>query len=343
MDVFTGLTILSVKAGSGQPVVSGPDSYKPPKGFAQLFVPTEYSLQEHLSSASLVGKELWHIVAPAEFPISAITGATLLREISGSSTGTRVDETGPIATVKNVKYRFLEDPTPSDSQRAYTPKPGAPAFSRVRTRIAKTIRIQQTSRNTTTSQDAESPDAETTQPKRGRPAPVQPQGLKMRYFPFGVASVDHLSRSKPSTRPVLPDHLPESTQPEKRKSADLEDDAEEAASPKKNKHKRQKSHHHQLPTRETGHAEPNEDPSQPANQKIKDARSKASTSAVDDAADPSSSAPAATEEETPEERARRRAEKKRRKEEKLARKAARQAREEAGATGGAAGATSVST
>jgi DNA-directed RNA polymerase I subunit RPA34.5 len=314
-------------------IVTNRTTFRPPKGFDSVLVPQEYATKSLISPESLAGKKLWHIIAPSDVPISSITAATVVRQQLGGSRTEHVDIDQIVSSHKGFDYSFLEDESQDSPCWAYIPKAGGGTFSPAGLKISRTVRLRNNSSAANRSQTLPIAQTQMPAPRSARPAPQQPQGLTMRYHPFGVVTQDHLSRNNPSSRPERHASPPRAQSPGKRKAPPSTDgELLENSSNKSKKHKRakrdtQESHVNGLGSDASRPPLPKHDGE--TDQLHSDIDSTSNVQPIGETTKVDAAALRENENETPEERAKRKAEKKRRKEEKLARKAERRAKREA--------------
>ena len=210
-------------------------TYKPPAGFE----PTSISfhpaskLSEILAPSNLQGKQIWHITVPESVPIS------LVKEVSTQDIGNGA----PIVEHHGAKYGLVPESgvEQSSSRALLLPSTQTNNYQSSKTNIIKTLHLQQlVSLPSLASEPAVHPSGSPSAPESYRKTPrQQPEGLRMRYRPFG-ASDDSTSESSPEPTPKAPEfRLPasvkESSPGRKRKRPESSSNAISAVKSKKRK------------------------------------------------------------------------------------------------------------
>ena len=214
-------------------------TYKPPAGFE----PTSISfhpaskLSEILAPSNLQGKQIWHITVPESVPIS------LVKEVSTQDIGNGA----PIVQHHGAKYGLVPESgvEQSSSRALLLPSTQTNSYQSSKTNIIKTLHLQQlVSLPSLASEPAVHPSGSPSAPESYRKTPrQQPEGLRMRYRPFG-ASDDSTSESSPEPTPKAPEfRLPasvkESSPGRKRKRPESGDSSSNAVSAVKSKKRKQ--------------------------------------------------------------------------------------------------------
>ncbi|KAK3055761.1 hypothetical protein LTR09_002995 [Extremus antarcticus] len=157
-----------------------PQTFHPPSGFTPLSSTQLQDLTRHaISSSSLEGKQIWHITAPSNVPLSTISELPL----------DALDSEQPILTHDGFDYSFSEDKQPTANAAALM-IPTAEGYKRLPQTINRTIQLKQkiTLPDLSTKQASQVTGINAAAsialaPVRGvRP---QPTGLRMRYRPPG--------------------------------------------------------------------------------------------------------------------------------------------------------------
>ncbi|KAL8724070.1 MAG: hypothetical protein Q9181_007001 [Wetmoreana brouardii] len=163
--------------------VRPPASYNPPPDFKAASVTSALSSQSHDAFAvdNLQGKQIWHIIAPASVPISLIKEVPIQKVFTGS----------PILSHKGADYGlFAEANADRDEKVLLVPSHKDDNYRLAGADIAKTLRLQQIVKPPFLSHKPEnSATGVGTAPKTHvRAIRQQPEGLTMRYRPFGDES-----------------------------------------------------------------------------------------------------------------------------------------------------------
>lgn len=161
--------------------------YAPPAGFeaATISVGANYNLAELFSPSFLQRKQVWHIIAPASVPISSITEVRKQSVTDGSA----------VMSYKGAEYSLIEE-NQNLHESVLLPFVEANSYKPSIIGVARTLRLQQIIHPGSKGSLSNIADTERT-PYR-KPVPKQPEGLKMRYKPFGASeSEDSQSESLP--------------------------------------------------------------------------------------------------------------------------------------------------
>ncbi|KAG7006112.1 hypothetical protein G7Y79_00016g040970 [Physcia stellaris] len=164
--------------------------YAPPLGFEPATTSSHASASHTglFSPSNLQGKQIWHIAIPRSVPVTSITSVAKKSVQDGSA----------ITSHKGANYCFipeLENQTkntvlllPSDEDDRYKP---------ANTGIMQTLHLQQLVTLPSIAHDVGAQDAGTQvggtitlRKSIEKPAPEQPEGLRMRYKPIGVEDSD---------------------------------------------------------------------------------------------------------------------------------------------------------
>ncbi|KAK4549182.1 hypothetical protein LTR36_007640 [Oleoguttula mirabilis] len=130
------------------------------------------------STASLAGKQIWHIIAPSDVPLSSVTEVALDAIQSGR----------PLLTHNGVEYTLNEDAAGNEQEAVLLP--GNDGYMATQQRVEKTLHLQQkitlpnlsTRQASLTTGSAAAGDIAQASVQTIRP---QPKGLRMRYKPSG--------------------------------------------------------------------------------------------------------------------------------------------------------------
>lgn len=165
--------------------------YEPPAGFksTSISVHPASKLSEILAPPNLQGKQIWHITAPESVPIS------LVKEVSTHSIGNGAS----ILEYQGAKYGLVpESEAEQASSRALLlPSTQTNNYRPSKTTIIKTLHLQQlVSLPNLALEPAVHPDRSASASESYRKTPRrQPEGLRMRYRPFGVSDDSDLESS----------------------------------------------------------------------------------------------------------------------------------------------------
>lgn len=155
--------------------------YEPPSGYTALDVSKPHG---SLAAADLEGKQIWHITAPANLPISSLTDVALDAISSGK----------PVLSHKSVDYVLSEDKGAANNGDTVL-LPTKDGYAPVQHRISKTLHLRQhialpdlskKQADQLTGSNAAG-DVATASVKAAKP---QPKGLRMRYRPPGFGASD---------------------------------------------------------------------------------------------------------------------------------------------------------
>ena len=170
--------------------------YQPPSGFqtASLKVPSSCHELDILSIKNLAGKQLWHVVAPSSIPISSLN-EVLLRDIGKDK---------KLVHHKDVDYTIMEhEMAKLSSQYILLPSHKECNYQNTARSIVRSLHLHQFV------QVSKDPEQRSSTANGAHPtlrgtevsAPVQPNGLKIRYRPFGdvVGALDYLDFGESSS------------------------------------------------------------------------------------------------------------------------------------------------
>lgn len=220
--------------------VQTPQPFEPPPGFAPASVSfhTSSRTSEIFAPSNLVGKQIWHITAPVSVPLTSV------KEVSSDE----IQSGASVLSYKGAHYGLVPD---SDVEQASNRVLLLPSIQRNDYKqspnsIIKTLHLQQlVSLPSHAVSLVRPPPSATTVSYKKTPRP-QPQGLRMRYHPFG-ASEDSGSEGPPpksvNTAPEfrMPNPVEDSSQTKKRKRSESINGAQDVdISPAKLKRKKKK-------------------------------------------------------------------------------------------------------
>lgn len=199
-------------------------TYKPPAGFepTSISLHPASTLSDILAPSNLQGKQIWHITAPDSVPIS------LVKEISTPNIGNGAS----ILEYHGAKYGLVPESggEQASSRTLLLPSTRTNDYRLAQSNIIKTLHLQQlvslpnhALKSTSHPNRSASPTEFYTKTPR-----QQPEGLKMRYRPFGVSDDSDLdSTSEPMPRAPefrMPAPVGESSHGKKRKRPKSDDD-----------------------------------------------------------------------------------------------------------------------
>ncbi|KAL8899764.1 MAG: hypothetical protein Q9207_006035 [Kuettlingeria erythrocarpa] len=175
-----------------------PPPYHPPAGFEVATVTSSSRIQDLFSSENLKGKQIWHIISPASVPISSI------KEVPNEM----FDSGDPILTYEDATYGLVKEAEVDSIEKVLLiPSSNENSYKTTSAKIARTLHLQQIvklpslKRPTVTVNGVL--EVAKTHVKTVR---EQPEGLTMRYRPFGDESSSEDSDTSPQFRrpPILP-------------------------------------------------------------------------------------------------------------------------------------------
>ncbi|CAF9912409.1 MAG: hypothetical protein ALECFALPRED_008109 [Alectoria fallacina] len=213
--------------------------YEPPAGFksTSISVHPASQLSEILAPPNLQGKQIWHITAPESIPIS------LVKEVSTHNIGNGAS----ILEYQGAKYGLVtESETEQASSRALLlPSTQTNNYRPSKSTIVKTLHLQQlVSLPNLALEPAVHPDRSVSASQSYRKTPrQQPEGLRMRYRPFGVSDDSDL---EPSSEPIpkvpefrTPAPVKETSPRRKRKRLEFNNSSSNISSAAKSKRQKQ--------------------------------------------------------------------------------------------------------
>lgn len=195
--------------------------YKPPPGFepASISVHPSSKLSEIFAPSNLTGKQIWHITAPASVPLASI------KEIRGKS----IENGTSVLTHNGANYGLLPD---ADGEQAgdyalLLPTAQSNDYSSSKRSINQTLHLQKfvSLPSHAAPPTVPRPDATAAPVSYKEKSRPQPQGLKMRYHPFGASdeseSESMLTESVPAAPQFqVPNSVNESSPQRKRKRSE---------------------------------------------------------------------------------------------------------------------------
>ena len=160
--------------------------YTPPSGFEAASIPAGPTSEQAqlFSPTSLQDKQIWHITVPQGIGISSLTQVAK----------TSVQDGSAILSYKGADYGLMAEADGIESRETLLlPFPKDESYKPSGQRITKTLHLQQLvhpSGALRGSEDLKSFTARKEGSHYRRPAPQQPEGLRMRYRPFGDTDSD---------------------------------------------------------------------------------------------------------------------------------------------------------
>ncbi|MCJ1266145.1 hypothetical protein MMC22_006027 [Lobaria immixta] len=149
--------------------------YELPSGFesATITIPTSSNLTDLFSSNSSRNKQFWHIIVPSSVPINS------LREVSTQS----VQSGSSVLTHKGADYGLISEVQGQSAKKTLLlPSAQANEYKSAEVGISQTFNLQQLIPDRRHGSSVSKADSIT---KYEKPVRQQPEGLKMRYRPFG--------------------------------------------------------------------------------------------------------------------------------------------------------------
>jgi len=174
--------------------------YALPPGFEAVRIPSQPTSRqaEIFSPTSLQGKQLWHITVPAGVSITSVT------EVATQS----VQDGSAILSYKGADYGLIAELENSDTrERLLLPSAEENKYMPSSHVITKTFHLQQLSGPSSAVHGLGALSnftASTDRPRYQKPVPKQPEGLRMRYRPFGDTDSDMSSSDSGNQRVQQP-------------------------------------------------------------------------------------------------------------------------------------------
>jgi hypothetical protein len=181
-------TISTLDADDTGPLQAKP--FRPPAGYVQVNEDA-FASNNILSDTSLDGRQIWHISAPHDVPLTSI------REIAGDA----LRNGKPVLSHNGVNYKLKDEDAGTRDTAVHVP--GKDGYKLLERQIERTMHLQQqlVLPNLTRKQvdqatgSTAAGDVARAPVKSVRP---QPEGLRMRYRPPGVAGVEEVGWSSTS-------------------------------------------------------------------------------------------------------------------------------------------------
>jgi len=192
--------------------------YALPPGFEAVTISSQPASRqaELFSPISLQGKQLWHITVPAGVSITSVT------EVATQS----VQDGSAILSYKGADYGLIAEPDDINTrERLLLPSAEDNKYKPSSLAITKTLHLQQLLGPPGAIQGSGALSnftASTDRLRREKPVPKQPEGLRMRYRPFGDTDSDTSSSDSATQQPQqaqfrIPKGLETSSPAKKRK------------------------------------------------------------------------------------------------------------------------------
>ncbi|KAL8664117.1 MAG: hypothetical protein Q9202_003301 [Teloschistes flavicans] len=167
-------------------------SYDPPSGFEAAIITTPASTltSKIFTAEHLRGKEVWHITVPASVPIDSIKEVPIAKVLGG----------GPILSYKGADYGLVpEDEADHIEKMLLVPSQNDNEYRSTSSGITKTLQIQQIFGLPPLPHKLTGASNGTVRAPISHVKAVrqQPEGLKMRYRPFGDESSSDNSDATP--------------------------------------------------------------------------------------------------------------------------------------------------
>jgi len=153
--------------------------YKPPPGFetASIVAATSSDLADLFAHSHLQGKQLWHITVPSTVPIDSIT------EVAAES----VQNGKPVLSHNGSDYGLVPEVEGENGKETLLlPNSKSQDYRDANTKIVRTLHLQQMVQLPSFSHRSGLPNGVTKPPNTYKKVVrQQPEGLRMRYRPFG--------------------------------------------------------------------------------------------------------------------------------------------------------------
>lgn len=213
----------TVKPQQQQAAMQAPSPpYTPPSGFEAVSFTSHTSSEqtELFSPTSLQGKQIWYITVPAEVSISSLT------EVAKQS----VQNGSVILNFEGADYGLIAEAGDTETREMLLlPSAGGTEYKPASHPISKTLYLQQLIRPPDGLRgpgDLSSSTAIADRSRYQKPKPQQPEGLRMRYRPFGDTSSDSSLNGSPKQAMQVPQfRVPKDVEtaspPKKRKRDEL--------------------------------------------------------------------------------------------------------------------------
>lgn len=168
--------------------------YIPPTGFEPATITSSFKTRNLFAKENLRGKQIWHITAPASVHISAIKEVPIQKVATGES----------ILSYKGADYGLVTEADEDCNEKVLlVPSSNDNTYHLASTGIARTLHLQQIVKLPSSDKSANRGNGSKEPPRTHvKAVRQQPEGLRMRYRPFGdVTSSDD---SDPAPRFKVP-------------------------------------------------------------------------------------------------------------------------------------------
>ncbi|KAI4137309.1 MAG: hypothetical protein L6R39_007355 [Caloplaca ligustica] len=156
-----------------------PPPSDPPPGFEAATVNPSLAIRDLFTEQNLRGRQIWHIIAPASAPISSLKEVPMQKVATGA----------PILSYEDGDFGLVVANSGADTMETVPliPSPKDNSYRLPSVKIFQTLRLQQIVKLPSVSNPSSNGTIKppTTHVKRVR---QQPEGLRMRYRPFGDES-----------------------------------------------------------------------------------------------------------------------------------------------------------
>ncbi|KAL8828439.1 MAG: hypothetical protein Q9170_006604 [Blastenia crenularia] len=172
-----------------------PFPYNPPPGFEMAIIKPSTKVQDLFAKENLNGKQIWYITAPVSVSITSIKEVPVEKVATGTS----------ILSIKDADYGLIQENEPDgEAQALLIPFPEKNDYRIPKVKISQTLHFRQIVK---LPGRPEAPVNGATNVSKSHIKVVrqQPEGLRMRYRPFGDDSSSEDSENAPQFKmpPVL--------------------------------------------------------------------------------------------------------------------------------------------
>ncbi|KAL8708777.1 MAG: hypothetical protein Q9225_007555 [Loekoesia sp. 1 TL-2023] len=170
-----------------------PSPYHPPPGFEAATVRSSSIVQHLFAKENLQRKQIWHITAPASVPISSIKEVPIRK----------VDSGGSILSYKDADYGLVTEADENPNEKVLLiPSSEDNGYRVADANITRTVHLQQIVKLPSLSSKPGVLVNGTTETVKTHVKVIrqQPEGLRMRYRPFGDESSSEDSDTAPQFR-----------------------------------------------------------------------------------------------------------------------------------------------
>ncbi|KAL9003111.1 MAG: hypothetical protein Q9188_003993 [Gyalolechia gomerana] len=184
-----------------------PPPFKPPAGFEIASIRSSAKVRDLFSKENLRGKQVWHITAPASVPITSIKEVPIQKVAAGDS----------VLSYSDADYGLIQESgEDTEGKTLLVPFPEDNGYRLAGATIAQTLHLQEFVKLSALSDKAEGVMNGATRASKSHVKEVrqQPQGLRMRYRPFGDdSSSDDSDRAPRFKLPPIISPIKLSTEP----------------------------------------------------------------------------------------------------------------------------------